>query len=240
MVASRGEEDAVSLSYRELDRRETPLGELVLRRRRLPGSETVVEEILLDGAFLMSSLVHESERALASLGLAAAEGEARDVLVGGLGLGFTAAEVLAAPRIASLTVVDLLGAVIDWHRTGLVAPGVRLGEDDRCRFVEADFFAWIAASTEPRYHAILVDIDHSPDALLHPAHAAFYGEEGLARLRERIHPDGAFALWSAEAPDGVFLARLDRVFPGARAEAIRFFNPLADTEEVNAVYVAKR
>lgn len=226
--------------YQELDRRDTPLGELVLRRRQLPGSKVVVDEILLDGAFLMSSLVNESERALAGLGLAAADGDALDVLVGGLGLGFTAAAALDDPRVASLEVVDRLGAVLEWHRAGLVTLGKRLAEDPRCRFTEGDFFAQMAEIDGPTYDAVLVDIDHSPGALLDAAHAAFYEEAGLAHLRTRIRPGGVFALWSAEAPDAVFLATLQAAFPGAWAEPIRFFNALADTEEVNTIYVAKR
>ena len=85
-------------SFEELDYCDTQLGELILRRRRIPMLENeVVHEIILNGEFLMSSLFHAVEEALADLGLAAVEtsgGGSLDVVVGGLGLGYTAAAAL--------------------------------------------------------------------------------------------------------------------------------------------------
>lgn len=226
-------------AYEELDRRVTPLGELLLRRRRLPGTERTVDEILLDGAHLMSSLVHASEEALTQLALAAIGGEDLDVLVGGLGLGHTAAAALGDDRVRTVTVVERLGAVIAWHEEGLVELGPVLRADGRCRFVEADFFTYVNAASEASYDAVLVDIDHSPRALLSPEHAAFYEAEGLKRLAAKLREDGVFALWSADVTDAAFLERLDRVFAEAHAEEITFENPLADATEVNTIYVAR-
>ena len=81
--------------FEELDFRPTPLGDLILRRRRLALLDhRIIHEVLLGDAFLMSSLFHVVEEALADLGLAAAAGDALDVVVGGLGLGYTAAAAL--------------------------------------------------------------------------------------------------------------------------------------------------
>ncbi len=98
-------------SFEELDYCATPLGELILRRRKIPMLENeVVHEIILNGEFLMSSLFHVVEEALADLGLAAVEapeGELLHVVVGGLGLGYTAAAALKIQRwdlSASLTI----------------------------------------------------------------------------------------------------------------------------------------
>jgi spermidine synthase len=232
------------MSFEELDHRTTPLGDLVLRRRRLPGTPDdapLVYEITLDGAFLMSSLVHESETALAAHALAACPDRPLDVLVGGLGLGHTAEAALADDRVASLTAVERLGAVIAWHREGRVPLGAMLTADPRCEFVEDDFFELIdRRAEEASYDLVLLDVDHSPRALLHPSHAAFYEVEGLERLRARLRVGGVFGLWSADAEDGAFLARLQRVFASARAERVTFHNPSVGAEDVNTVYVACR
>jgi hypothetical protein len=88
--------------------------------------------------------------------------------------------------------------------------------------------------------AILVDIDHTPDHLLHPSHAAFYRREGLERLATRLHPGGVFALWSDAAPDPAFLAVLGQVFAQPLAHVVEFPNPLTGGTSANSVYTAVR
>ncbi|HTE06511.1 MAG TPA: spermidine synthase [Planctomycetota bacterium] len=235
----------MSRPYEELDHAQTRLGELILRRRRGPSLQGVdIYEVKLDGRFLMSSVVNASEVALAHLGLAPLHAPELDVVVGGLGLGCTAAAALDDPRVRSLAVIEALPQVIGWHRRGLVPLGARLAADPRCELVEADFFALAATSLQgdapPRpVHAVLLDIDHSPRGLLHEAHAAFYEPAGLAGLAARLHPGGVFALWSADPPDEAFTARLAAAFGSAQAHAVEFLNPLLDADEVNTVYVAQ-
>ena len=110
----------MTVEFEELDFQETPLGDISLRRRselRLAGK--IVYEVKLGDEFLMSSLFTDAEIQLARLGLAALEGTGLDVVVGGLGLGYTAAAVLEDPSVASLMVVEVMEPVIDWHRRGL-------------------------------------------------------------------------------------------------------------------------
>lgn len=229
-------------TFEELDYRPTPLGDLILRLRRPGGGDAAeVYEITLDGAFLMSSLVNTSEVALARRALAAAPARPLDVLVGGLGLGHTAKAALEDGRVASVTVVERLAAVIDWHREGLVPLGRALTSDPRCHLVEGDVFARLGPATDEAPHDIvLLDVDHSPRAWLDPSHAVFYEVDGLRRLATRIRPDGVFGLWSADAPDPGFLERLEEVFESAWAETVRFFNPHVSAEDVNTIYVARR
>src|SRR6476469_5183690 len=132
----------MSRDFEELDYQQTPLGELILRRRRmlsLGGIE--VYEVKLGEAFLMSSLFHEVEEKLAHFGLAELKGRGWDVVVGGLGLGYTAAAALEHRRVASLLIVDALEPVIEWHKRGLVPLGEKLTGDSRTSFLHADFFA---------------------------------------------------------------------------------------------------
>ncbi|HUG63076.1 MAG TPA: spermidine synthase [Methylomirabilota bacterium] len=233
-------------SFEELDYRHTPIGMLSLRRRVSPATGEDVYEIKLGDEFLMSSLFTASEIALATLGIAALEGDGLDVVVGGLGLGFTAKAVLEHASVRSLTVVEYLEAVVDWHASGLLPLGPALTADPRCRFVTADFFA-LAASADGfdpatpgrRFDAVLLDIDHAPDDWLDGRSAPFYETEGLRRLARHIRPGGVFALWSNALPDDAFTARLLTAFPEARGEPVTFHNPLQNRPFTQTVYVAR-
>jgi spermidine synthase len=193
----------------------------------------------------MSSFFTVSEIALAQLGLADLSGGNLDIVVGGLGLGYTAKAVLEHRKVGTLLVVEALKPIIEWHQEGLVPLGRELSHDPRCRFVHADFFALAAsdAGFDPnlpgrQFHAILVDIDHSPDLLLDPQNAAFYEVEGLRRLAAHLRPGGIFGLWSNTTPDVAFTARLACVFASLRAEEITFENPLQEKPFTQTIYLA--
>jgi spermidine synthase len=233
--------------FEELDYCPTPIGPVSLRRRMELTVKRVVYEVKLGDEFLMSSLFTASEEALAHLGLAALEGERLDVLVGGLGLGYTARAVLEHEKVAALAVVEMLEPVIQWHRKGLLPLGPQLMADPRCRFVQGDFFA-LAASTQGfdpessgrRFDAILLDIDHSPEALLDERSTSFYQPDGLRALATHLKPGGIFGLWSNDRPDAAFTDRLAGVFAEAWAEAVTFDNPLQGRPFTQTVYLARR
>ena len=192
----------------------------------------------------MSSLFTVAERELARLGLDAATGDHLDVLVGGLGLGYTAVTALQDDRVRSLTVVDALGEVIGWHRRGLLPDASVLTSDARTSLVEGDFFAMMRGDAQvgdaspDRFHAILLDIDHTPRHVLHPSHAEFYTADGLRRLQRHLQPDGVFALWSDDAPDADFVDALEEAFVRSEAQIVAFPNPLTRGESTATVYVA--
>ena len=233
------------LPFEELDAQTTPMGEINLRRRIEPSLQVDVYEVKLGDEFLMSSLFTVAEVELARLGLAEVVGKDLDVVVGGLGLGYTAVSALEDERVASLVVVEALAPVIDWHERGLLPEAAGLADDPRTRLVEGDFFAMAAdeAGFDPdapgrRFDAILLDVDHSPRHVLHDRHAAFYTADGLRRLRRFLAPRGVFALWSDDPPDDGFLDVLAEVFDHARADVVTFRNFLIDGESSNTVYVA--
>ena len=130
----------MSLYFEELDYRLTPIGALSLRRRRELSLGVDVFEIKLGDEYLMSSLFTASEIALARLGLAELSGPGLDVVVGGLGLGYTAQAVLQNEAVKYVLVVEAMDAVINWHETGLLPLGPVLTKDPRCRLVLGDFF----------------------------------------------------------------------------------------------------
>ena len=238
----------MSLDFEELDYRRTHLGELILRRRRVPAlGDTEVFEVKLGDAFLMSSLFNTGEIALAELGLAGLDPAQLDVVVGGLGLGYTAGAALDHPLVRSVLVIETLAEVIDWHQRGLIPLGVKLTADRRCRLINDDFFGLVNSSGQGfdpqtpgrRFHAILLDIDHSPRNLLHPSHGAFYEPPGLRRLTTYLHPGGVFALWSNDSPDDDFLEALDSTFATSQAHVVTFHNPVMNREAACTVYVAR-
>ena len=221
----------------ELAFAQTPIGEVTLRRRRDPLSGADVHEVKLGDEFLMSSLFTVAEVEVARLALARLPGSDLDVVVGGLGLGYTAQEVLAHERVRSCVVVDLLQAVIDWHAAGLVPVGPVLTADPRCTFLQGDFFA---LDFPGPVDAVVLDVDHSPRHLLADGSAGFYGVEGTRRLAEVLRPGGVYSLWSNDPPDETYLAVLREVFDDVAAEVVRFPNPLQDREATNTVYLATR
>ncbi|GMR20936.1 MAG: spermidine synthase [Gammaproteobacteria bacterium] len=241
----------MTFEFEELDYQGTPLGEISLRRRSEPKLEgAIVYEVKLGDEFLMSSLFTEAEIQLARLGLAALEGHGTnhelDIVVGGLGLGYTAAAVLEAPSVRSLMVIEVMEPVIDWHRRGLVPLGKALASDPRCTLVHADFFDMAASNhggfdrADPSrlVHAVLLDIDHSPSHWLNPGNSAFYTAPGLRNLADKLHPGGLFGLWSNDPPDDEFTRLLNTVFQSSESHIVSFPNPYTGAESSNTVYLA--
>lgn len=236
----------MSINLEELDYANTDIGELILRRRRFPMlGDTDVFEVILNEEFLMSSLYTAGEIALANLGLEALVADAADVIVGGLGLGYTAAAALEHGSVRELVVIEALANVVEWHERELLPVSDRLSRDPRCSFHVGSFFTAAAdgfrsLGADRRWHAVLLDIDHSPRHVLNPAHAPFYSVDGLTSLRECLHERGVFALWSNDPPDQDFLALLDEVFTSHDAHIIDIDNPLHGDTGRNTVYVAER
>ncbi len=231
--------------FEELDYQRTAIGELTLRRKHIAMlGDLEVYEVTLGDAFLMSSMFHAVEDAVSDLGLAELNGIECDVVVGGLGLGYTALAALSHPNVRSLQIVEFLDPVVRWHRTGMVPLGPCLANDARCQFISGDFFA-LALSPQGfdggrLYHAVLLDIDHSPRNLLDPGNAAFYTPSGLTALAAHLHPGGVFAMWSDDPPDDEFLQLLQASFATARAQVVTFPNPLLDEDSASTVYVARK
>jgi len=239
----------MKFGFEELDYQETALGDISLRRRAEPRlNGKILYEVKLNDEFLMSSLFTEAEIQLSRLGLAALEGSELDVVVGGLGLGYTAEAALECPAVRSLLVVDVMEPVIRWHKEGLVPLGEVLTADSRCSLIHADFFHVATApevgfdgSDNPqKVHAVLLDIDHSPSNWLNPGNCDFYTVEALRAMAEKIHSGGIFGLWSNDAPEPEFLALLDSVFESSVSHLVSFPNPYTGEESFNSVYLARK
>lgn len=183
-------------------------GELVLR------GDGRHFEIISNGTFLMDTRAGASERLLVTAALDRL-GRPADILIGGLGVGFTLAEALRRPGVRTVTVIEREPAVIGWHATHLRRfSGGALG-DPRVRVERADLLEWLRAG-EPAYDVICLDIDNGPEWTVTEANAALYDARGLERLASRLRPGGVLAVWSAGAAPA-FEARLGSRFADVAA-----------------------
>lgn len=229
------------MRIQELDFGDTPWGEISLRRRFDPVTERDVHEVKLGDDFLMSSQFTVGEEELSRIGLAAVSAASLTVLVGGLGLGYTARAALEDDRVTELTVIEALELVISWHERDLMPETEGLAADPRVRLVRDDFFDVVRTGRADRtYDAVLLDIDHAPDWLLRDDHGDLYTVEGFARVGAMLTDDGAFALWSDEPPEPEVVRRMAEVFDHADAHVVPFANPLTGGESSNTVYLATR
>ena len=236
----------MSTLFEEIDSKLTSLGEVSLRKRRIPAfGDREIYEVKLGDEFLMSSMFVEAEEALSTLGLAALQGVGLSVVVGGLGLGYTAVAALKDERITELLVVDALDAVIGWHKDELVPLGKVLNADTRNRYILGSFFDLAKSpgvgfdpnNPGKKFDAILLDIDHSPTEFLNPANESFYTAVNLRLMAKQLKSGGVFAMWSQNLPDVKFEALLASVFECVESHVISFYNPFQSSDSTNSVYV---
>jgi spermidine synthase len=189
----------------ELGRATGGHGEVVLRRRG------AVTELIVDGVFAMDDLDTSTERALATEALRRCPGEGLRVLVGGLGLGWTAAAVLTDPRVAAVEVAELQPALVGWAADGLL-PGLPELPPERLTLRVEDVAETLAGGPG-RWDAVLLDVDNGPGFLVHTSNAGLYADAGLATALAALRPGGVLAIWSADpAPE---LADRLAALPGA-------------------------
>lgn len=176
-----------------------PVGET-----RLPSGETMSlhrrgDEFSLRvaGLELMNSRQHGSEEALAALALAELARPAQNVLIGGLGMGFTLRAALdALPATARVSVAELVPQVAEWNRGPLAHLAGRPLTDGRVRLVVADVADLLARATGT-YDAVLLDTDNGPEGTTHEGNERLYSPAGLRAAHAALTPGGVLAVWSA-------------------------------------------
>jgi spermidine synthase len=157
---------------------------------------------------LMSSRLSGSEEALASMSCERVRGHPRpNILIGGLGMGFTLRTALAAlGSDATLTVAELVPEVVAWARGPLAAIHGESLSDPRLRIFEGDVGDMIGA-VQSHYDAILLDVDNGPEGLMRAANDDLYDAYGLREAKKALRPGGVLAVWSS-APHPAFAKRL--------------------------------
>jgi spermidine synthase len=212
-------------SPRVLERVQGRLGELVLRG---DGRDF---EIISNGVFLMDTRNGASELLLVRVALDGLRAPAQ-VLIGGLGVGFSLAEALSCDLVERVTVVEIEPAVIEWNRTYLAVRSGGVLADPRVEVVCAELVDWLGSCGQ-RFQAICLDIDNGPGWTVAEANQALYSDEGLMLLRERLTPGGALTIWSATSLDG-FGARLRTTF--GRVERFAVEVPRGEPDVVYAAW----
>jgi spermidine synthase len=189
-----------------LARSSGPRGEVVLRRRG--STDDVVFELIVNGAFAMDSAETSSERRLARLAAELAPVGGR-MLIGGLGLGYTADEALGL-ALGAIDVVELEGALVDWARDGVTPLLGRLATEPRISLLVGDVAVVLARADARRWDAIALDVDNGPDFLIHTDNASLYQPELLQLAYERLSPGGRLAIW-CQGPSPELMRRLRAV-----------------------------
>ena len=180
----------------EVARASSERGEIVLLQR-----ETVYE-LRVNGVFVMDTAETGSEIALARAALELSD-HPYDVLIGGLGLGFTAHEVLADTRVEKLTVVEIEEALIEWLRDGTVPHGPSYLADGRLTVTNADIRTAVAEAPPESFDLVLLDVDNGPDYLVYDENRSVYQEAFLSELRRVLRHGGVAVVWSAAESAGL-------------------------------------
>lgn len=213
-----------------------------MRRRELLSQPGVfVTEVTLNHEFLMSSLYTDSEETLSRTAIDWHTDKNLRVMIGGLGLGYTADAALRSPRVASVEVVDLLPQVIGWLREGLVPLADDLLpeiESDRLTLTEGDVYALLACPPVAGFDLILIDVDHSPDERLGDDSSGFYTAAGLRAAREHLAPGGVLGVWSY-AESSPFADALREVFAEVRVDPVTHQNEMIDQERTDWIFFAR-
>ena len=170
---------------------------------------------------LMNSRMHGSEKALAELACDKIRHARRpQVLIGGLGMGFTLAAALNAlgPE-AVITVAEWVPEVVEWNRTLIGAPAGHPLADPRTRVHVGDV-ADLIRQGAGAFDAILIDVDNGPEALVRRENEWLYSSAGLQATRAALRPHGVLAVWSA-SPDQAFSKRLRTAGFDVREHVVR-------------------
>ena len=190
--AARGRQSAESAPRVVVARAYDEYGEVALARR----GEVV--ELVVNGAFAMDTVHTATERALATLALDRIPGDGLRVLVGGLGLGFTARALLDEPRVAHVDVIELHAPLVEWARRRVVPPLAGLLDDPRATVTTADVVDAVPALPPGSVDGVLLDVDNGPGFVIHPHNEAVYGSDFLAAAARALSERGVIAIWSAD------------------------------------------
>ena len=170
---------------------------------------------------LMNSRLHNSEEALAELGCAHLKSTVdAQVLVGGLGMGFTLAAALkVVSQSARITVAELIPAVVEWNRGALGERAGRPLQDERVLIHTGDVID-LFSKNKSIFDAVLLDVDNGPEGLTHSANHRLYSLNGLKAICNSLRTEGMLAIWSA-APDDTFLRSLKKVGFKVTTQSVR-------------------
>jgi spermidine synthase len=177
--------------------------------------------ILADGAVLMTSRMHGSEEALATLACQRLRTlERPSVLIGGLGMGFTLRATLdLLPSRSTVVVAELVPAVVEWNLGPLGPLAGHPLKDKRVRVEIGDVAAILGSRLGP-FDAVLLDVDNGPAAFASSNNAGLYDEHGVAAAHAGLNTNGVLAVW-ATREDRKFVQRLGATGFDVETQSVR-------------------
>lgn len=200
-----------------IERCNSPRGELQLQKR---GAEY---EIIYNGVFLMATYNGASERAAVNEALQIAASSYPgpfNVLLGGLGVGYSLREALACNDVAHVVVAEIEPAVIRWNRDYFAELNGQALADSRVEIFEGDFrhllereAAAVKKNKAGSYHLVMVDTDNGSSWLSLPSNDYFYSDQGLKLLSGILHPAGIASFWCSRR-EADFEVQLEKYFTG--------------------------
>jgi spermidine synthase len=223
----------VSPGVEVLAREEGRSGELVLRRS---GADL---EVILNGAFLISTANDASSRAMVAAALPHLAGDALEVLVGGLGLGYALDEALASERVSHVTVAEYEPTIVRWFRTHGEGRAERTAAGERAARATIDVADVVDVLTARRegFDLVSLDTDNGPEWLVREANAGLYSEAGVRLAHRALRPGGAVVFWS---PDRYAAFELSLAGVFARVVRVAAFDEVQGRRHEYTMYVGLR
>lgn len=177
-------------------------------------------ELIINGIFIMASynnlsselLIRDSMKVLT-------ESDHVEVLIGGLGMGFTVKEACAHQNVASIDVIELLPTVVQWNKTYLTSCNQGCLEDERVHIIVDDFYNYVQ-KTQKKYDIVSMDIDNGPMMLVKPSNCKVYQNPFFTKIKKVLKPGGVFALWSCNRDENM-LQQLQQSFSTCREEVVQ-------------------
>jgi spermidine synthase len=170
--------------------------------------------------------------------LARHPGDDLSVLVAGLGLGYTAAELLRSVRVERVEVIELLPAVVGFLSQGLVPLSSELLGDARFGVRQGDGYAMLDGQVVERWDLVLIDVDHSPEDHLGVGNQSFYTRSGLIRAKRHLAAGGTLAVWSY-AESSPFVDALRAAFAVVEVVPVSYVNDLVGEEHTDWLFLAR-
>jgi len=224
-----------------IEEMETEIGLMSLTERYVTGIDEVICEIRIGEDVLMTSLSPISEKRLAEAALAwCTTAGPLSILVGGLGLGYTAHAATCDERVSHVHVVEAMDFMIRWMKEGRFPLSANILADKRFLISQKDVYAQLLAPPTKTYDLLLIDVDHTPTDPLAESSLPFYTQAGQKSVMRHLRPGGVLAVWSA-VEDANFSHVLSQVYAKSDCEDVFWLDreyPEADFQ--NVLFLAQR